>query len=116
MHYIFEMCLYFAPYVLRCETDCVHAADTTPKLRHILGSEKKGGSQDLKRDDEWVCEREWGKEESVQASFFLCVFMRATVPSWCPHMLLRVHLCVGIGMLPAVFFHESLSVYPHIQF
>ncbi len=93
----------------------MYAAEMQPqKPCHILGLEEKGGCQEVKRDDEWVCESEWGKRSLPKAPFALCV---------CVSMCVSVFSCVRTcdqeciyvweeGILPAVFFPEPLPVSP----
>lgn len=91
---------------------CVCSWDATPKPCHILGLEEKGGCQELKRDDEWVCASEWGKRKPSKGSLLLCMCVCVSVLS-CVRTCDQE--CIYVweeGILPAVFFPEPLPVSP----
>lgn len=107
---MFEMLLDFVYHmscVLRCWL-CVCSWDATPKPCHILGLGENEGCQELKRDDEWVCESEWGEKEAFQRLFFCCVCVFSCVRT-CDQECIYVW---EEGILPAVFFPEPLPVSP----
>lgn len=65
----------------------MYAAEMQPqKPCHILGLEEKGGRQELKRDDEWVCVRVWGNRKPSKGSFFAVCVSVYECTFMCMHM------------------------------